>query len=257
MRSIRGGMGLGDAIYVQAVARYLVARGERLEVCTAWPDVFAPIAHAVQFAEFRRQRIDVLAHYSARKGSARRQFEDVCDAAGLPETAPLAIDWSRTSDISDRVRSPDRPMILVGMPRPPMARIDGFGKELMPERAALEAALSGIRGRAQVVMVGAGEPLYRFNVDLDLSNRTTVPELFDLAMAADGFLGWVSYLLPLAEVFSKRAFFVWSTRGLRAGHTYVRQITPAKIIFKPETTKSIFDSAPLEEIERASAAALL
>jgi hypothetical protein len=67
VRAIRSGMGLGDALYCQAVARYFVQRGERLKVCTAWPDVFRPLGDMVRLAPFQRSGIDILAHYSARK----------------------------------------------------------------------------------------------------------------------------------------------------------------------------------------------
>ena len=95
MRSIRGGMGLGDALYVQAVARHITATGERLLVCTAWPDVFKPLGDKVEFAPFRRQRIDVLAHYSTRKALPTKQFDDVCAAAHgkLATPSTRALPW--------------------------------------------------------------------------------------------------------------------------------------------------------------------
>ena len=90
MKRIRGGMGIGDALYVQAVARYLVNRGETLEVCTAWPDVFRPIRDKVLFAPFSRHNIQYLAHYSLRKGRPETtQFEDCCIQGGMQHSIPL------------------------------------------------------------------------------------------------------------------------------------------------------------------------
>ena len=42
MKTIRGGRGLGDALYVQGVVRHLVGLGQRLAVRSDWPEVFRP-----------------------------------------------------------------------------------------------------------------------------------------------------------------------------------------------------------------------
>jgi hypothetical protein len=254
VRTIRGGKGIGDALYVQSVARYFVARGERLTVCTSWPDVFRPLGTAVAFEPFRRDRIDILAHYSLRKGQPTRQWQDVCIQAGVREPVELRLDWRPSSDLGDRVRrmAMGRPIVAVQLPRVPMARRDAFGAELLPDCRTLQRLIDALKGRALIVQIGAGRPLFTFRgIEVDLANLTTVCELFDVAREVDAFLGYVSFVVPLAESLDKRALLVWSRAGLKAAPLYVRQITPAKILEKP-TSRFVFDDASDRQLSDAA-----
>lgn len=247
MKTIRCGRGLGDSLYLQSVVRHLIETGvhRRMRVRSDYPDVFRPLADRVEVTPFNRN-VDIVAHYSARKGRAgTTQFEDCCQAAGIVGPVDLRLDWG-VSDASLMVKylihTAGRPLVLVQLPRSPMGRTDGFGAELLPDCRSIQLAIDVLRERALIVQVGAGEPLYRFTgIDIDLSNQTTVAQLLDVASAADGFLGYCSFMLPLAESFNKPAIMVWSQRGLRAGHPYVRQITPLKVIHKPATTIAVMD----------------
>lgn len=252
MKSIRGGMGLGDALYVQAIARHLVKRGQRLKVCTAWPDVFLPLGDRVAIAPFTRLGIDFLAHYSARKRySETKQFEDCCITAGIHEPVDLRLDWVPTSEVGERLKGAGRPVVCVQLPRSPMGRKDGFGAELLPDCRVIQRLIDRLKGRAQIVQIGAGEPLFRFKgIDVDLANRTTVREMVDVAVAADGFLGYVSFVVPLAESLGKPAMLVWSRRGLKSGTQYIRQITPEKILFKA-TSRHVVDDWLGEKLDEA------
>lgn len=250
MKSIRGGMGLGDALYVQAVARHIIkTRGERLKVCTVWPDVFRPLGDAVTIAPFTRIGIDYLAHYSLRKPRTdTRQFQDCCIQAGIEGPVELKLDWTPTSSIADRLKEDGRPIVCVQLPRSPMGRTDGFGKEILPDCRVIQKMIDAIKGRALVVQIGAGTPLFNFTgIDIDLANKTTVCELIDVAMAADWFLGYCSFVVPLAESLGKPALIVWSSLGLRAAHPYVRQITPQKILELP-SSKFVMDDWPVSKI---------
>lgn len=247
-------MGLGDALYVQAVARHIIrTRGERLTVCTSWPDVFRPLGDAVRIAPFRRQGINYLAHYSARKQFAHTdQFEDCCIAAGITDPVDLRLDWTlEDRELADRLRAPGKPVILVQLPRAPMGRTDGFGAELLPDCRRIQDAINIIGNAATVVQVGHGAPLFRFSgIDIDLTDRTTVPQLLDVASIADGFLGYVSFFVPLAESFGKPGLFVWSRRGLKGTHPYIQSITPDKILHRA-TSRSVFDDCSGIEMEQA------
>lgn len=240
MRAIRGGMGLGDAIYVQSVARHIVNRGEKLQVCTSWPDVFKPLGEAVEFARFRRDRIDFLAHYSLRKRfTDTTQFDDCCIQAGIGAGVELRLDWPARPH---RLQADGKPILCVQLPRSPMGRTDGFGAELLPDCRKIQAAIDAVRGRVLIVQVGSGKPLFEFSgIDVDLANRTTVSELIDLASAADAFLGYPSFLLPLAESLGKPVLMVFSSRGLESSTIYVKQITPKKLLHL-NLSKAVIDT---------------
>ena len=245
MRTIRGGKGLGDALYVQAVARHIVAGGERIAVATAWPDVYAPLGDRVECVPFRKSDIQILAHYALRKHQRTDQFTDVCLQAGLPGAVDLRLDWTIRDAVlveSLRREAAGRQICLVQLPRVPMDRKDGFGAELLPDGRALQRAVDTLRGRVLLVQVGAGRALYKLSgLDVDLAGQTTVAQLLDVATAADGALGYVSYILPLCESLGKPSMLIWSRRGLKSPVGFVRQITPAKTIHRTDLARWVRD----------------
>lgn len=259
MKTFRGGSGLGDSLYLQAVARYWTARkSERICLRSDFPDIFLPLADRVVVKPFSKIA-DVLAHYSSRKGiTGSTQFEDVCACAGIAEPVELRLDWQpQDRDLIKRLRDHGRPICVVQLPRAPMGRKDGFGSELLPDCKAVQLVIDRVRERALIVQVGAGEPLHRFSgINIDLANRTTVAQVIDAVSCADAVVGYCSFLLPLAESLNKPAIMVWSSRGLRAGHPYIRRIVPAKCIHRKDLVKAVMDDAK-DDVRRAADAFLL
>lgn len=241
MKTIRGGKGLGDSLYVQSVARHLVARGESLRAATTYPDVFKPLG--IDCIPFTRVGIQILAHYSTRKAKATTQFEDCCITAGIKEPVELKLDWRVTDrELTERLLWHGKPIVLVQLPRDPMGRIDGFGAELLPDCERIQCAIDVVHGRALTVQVGAGRPLFGFRgIDIDLSNKTTVSQLMDVASAATAAIGYVSFVLPMCESLDKKALLVWSRRGLKSKTQYIRQITPQKVVHRPDLVTSVLD----------------
>lgn len=257
MKSIRGGMGLGDALYLQSLVGHLLELRPRetFEVCSKWPEVFAPLGPRVTVSPFRRDRIDILGHYSKRKGQRTRQWQDICLEAGAPSDLELRLTWRRTDEdhLVSRVedQAAGRPIVLVQLPRAPMGRTDGFGHEILPDCRKIQRQLEALEGRAFLVLVGSGFPLFRFRgIDLDLTEKTSVSQLLDLGQACSGLVGYCSFFVPLAEGFAKPALFAWSARGLRAPVVYVRTIRPEKILER-ESSQWFVDEHPLEEADNA------
>jgi hypothetical protein len=132
-----------------------------------------------------------------------------------------------------------------------MGRTDGFGKELLPDCRRIQQAIDMIGDSATKVLIGSGDALYRFSgIDIDLTDRTTVSQVLDLASIADGLLGYVSFFVPLAESFSKPGLFVWSRRGIVAGHPYVRLITPEKTLHR-KSSRAVWDDCTDSELSNA------
>jgi hypothetical protein len=260
--SVRGGAGLGDALYVQAIARHMVGRGMcDVEVCTEWPDVFRPLGDKVKLSPFRRRPITHLAHYSLRRGiTGTSQFEDCCIQARVAGPVDLRIDWTPVNAaLVSRLRSCGRPVVLVQMPRTPFDRTDGFGAEFLPDVAMIQRAIDKLRDKAFLVQIGKGRP-ERFDgkrlvafagyggIDLDLANTTSVADVIDAAFAADAFLGQCSFMVPLAESFAKPALFVWSRRGLNSPHQVIRQMAPAKVLHRKDKCRAVIDDCSDSEL---------
>lgn len=258
MISIRAGKGLGDAVYLAAIARHMVARGERLEICTGWPDVYRSLAGLVRLSPFRRDRIDRVAHYIARKKiSGTDQFVDCCINMGISEPVEFRLDWRlQNFGLIEEVRRSGKPVVIVQLPREPMGRSDGFGLDLLPTRAGLQRAIDALGDRVFTVQIGKGAPLFRLDgIDLDLANRTSVTDLIDVASAADGALGYCSFIVPLAEALMKPALFVWSRRGLRSREPFIRQIVPGKVLHR-STSRAVMDDCGAWEMRAATDAFL-
>lgn len=251
MIRIRGGSGLGDAMYVRAVAEYLVSQGHKVEACSNYVDVFA--GANVLVTPFRRQRIDRLAHYSTRKGSVgTNQWQDVCDTAGIPRM-PLHMDWTvRNAGLVQEVREAagGKPIVLVHGGRSPMARTDGFGKELLPKVEAFCEVL-GELADCFLVQIGRADQIYDLPCDLNLNGATSITDLFDLALSCEAVVGQCSFVIPLAEVFDKPLLIVWAARGMKADmHPYIKQITPQKVLSK-STSMHVVDDWNAERMREA------
>ena len=253
MKAIRCGRGLGDSLYLQSVVRELIRRtGEKYRVASDWPDVFLPLGDKVEVIPFTRTGITILAHYASRKAEKTTQFKDCCLNAGLDGVVELRLDWPEASgELVARLKAPGKPIVCVQLPRAPMGRTDGFGLEVLPDCRVIQKFIDRLKGKATIVQVGAGTPLFNLTgIDIDLANKTTVKELIDVASVADGFLGYCSFILALAESLHKPTIMVWSRKGLNSKDLYIRQITPDKII-EHRSTRYVIDDCGDYEIERA------
>lgn len=253
--AIRCGKGLGDALYLQSVVRYFVGKGYHVEACCNFPDVFRPLKDSVTVSPFRRNRIDKSAHYSNRKTIlATDMFEDCCINAGITESVEMKLDWvPQNLELIGQIKTGanGRPIIAIQLPRSPMDRIDGYGLELLPDCRVIQQAIDLIGDRALTVQVGAGKPLFEFSgIGLDLANRTSVSDVIDIAHTVQGFLGYCSFFVPLAESFSKPVLFVWSSAGLKSQNAFIRTVSPQKVLHR-ESSRYVIDDCSQGELSDA------
>lgn len=247
-------MGLGDTLYLQSIVRHLVEKGERPEVCTKYPDVFKPHLGKINLSPFRRDRVDKVCHYISRKRFPETdQFRDCCINVGITEDIDLRLDWKWRNDGLSKSK---RPVVIVQLPRAPMGRADGFGDDLLPDCRRIQHVIDRISRRAMIVQVGRGKPLFAFRgIDVDLANRTTIAGMIDAAATAQGFLGYCSFIAPLAESLKKPLLLVWSSRGLKSANSFIRQMTPKKIFYLP-SSKAVMDNCTDYEMDEAANAFL-
>jgi len=248
---IRGGSGFGDALYLRPIVEHMVGAGEQVTVCSDHADVF--LGAGCEVAAFDRFNIDVLAHYTQFKADlTTNQWQDICRAAQV--FVPLKFEWKiQNHALVDGlcVDAGGRPIVLVHGGRTPMGRIDGFGKELLPERAAFDAVLGELQD-CFTVRVGKGGDAYPLEVNVDLNGSTSVTDVLDIGWICDAVLGQCSFAIPLAEAFDKPALFVWAARGMAAGpHPYIRRITPQKVLSK-KTSRFVVDDWPQDKIREAA-----
>lgn len=251
-KTIRGGSGLGDSIYVRPVAEHFVQRGEAVQVLSNYPDVF--IGSGAEVKPFNR-KADVTAHYAPGKNNPdTTQWDDVCRNAQIG-VIPLRFDWSvvNTALVADvAAKAAGRAIILVHGGRTPMGRSDGFGAELLPEKRAFDAALVALDD-CFFVGVGKAEQIYPLSVNLNLNGSTTVSDLFDIAHVCNGSIGQCSFIIPLMEVFNKPLLVVWSAKGMASPTRFIRTITPKKVL-NGLRSRYVVDDWPDEKIKEAALA---
>jgi hypothetical protein len=255
--TIRGGRGIGDALYLQSIVRHLTEKGRRLRVCTDWPDIFSQLGGSVETEPFRRNSVERVSHYTTRKTvEGTDQFQDCCINAGVSEPVDLRLDWRVVNpNVLSKAWNPHRlPIIVVQMPRGPFGRSDGYGLELLPDFRRIQDAIEVLSSKAFIIQVGAGKPLFKFEgVDLDLSSQTSVCDLLDIASLAHGFLGYCSFIVPLAESFLRPALLLWSRRGLQSKDEYIRTITPSKILHRASSSAAVDDCSDIEMVKAVDA----
>ncbi len=254
MLRLRGGRGLGDALYVRPVAEHFVRRSEEVRVCSDYRDVFEGSGAYVE--PFARTGCNVVAHYVSRKQYAEtNQWQDVCISAGAPPDLALSFRWEPQNQRlirSIRAAADGRPIIMVNGGRPPMARADGFANDMLPRREAFDAVLAALKEQGCfLVECGKGLELYPLTADMDLADRTSVSDLLDIAWIAGGLVGQCSFMIPLAEAFDKPLMVVWASKGLESREQFIRLCTPQKILSKP-TSSYVMDNWPIEQIAEAA-----
>jgi hypothetical protein len=234
MKRLRGGSGLGDSIYLRPLAEHFISKGQPIEVCSDYPDIF--IGSQAKVAPFSRENIDIVGHYVNGKTTVgTNQWQDICHNAHAPEDLPLRFPWREPAGLREewRTLTGGMPMILVHGGRAPMARKDGFGAELLPERGPFVAALDAISRDCCLVRIGGEEKAYDLPCDMDMRGRTSVAGLLDLAWICDGIIAQPSFCIPMAECFDKPLLCVWASSGMHcARHPYLRAITPWKVLSK-------------------------
>lgn len=247
---IRGGSGLGDSLYLRPICEYLARAGNVVTALSNFPDVFLDSGCAVE--PFRRDRVDMIAHYVGGKHNAATTiWQDICAHAGV--SVPLRFEWStRNKRLVRRLEqgAAGRPLLLVHGGREPMGRRDKFGIELLPFEHAF-AAVAEALDDCYRVRVGRGDQLYPIPCDIDLTNQTSVADVLDIAKASAGIVSMCGFPLPLAEALDKPALFVWSSRGLASAHSFIKSVTPAKMLSKP-SSRFVMDDRPVEELQEAA-----
>lgn len=250
---MRGGAGLGDAIYIRAIAEHFVRKGQKVVVATPYPTVFE--GAGVETIPFTRHEIDVLAHYSEdRHRQETTQFLDMCLRAKVKEEVPLRFDWKpKNENLLAQVKeqAAGRKVLLVHGGREPFGRTDGLGLDLIPKADAFACALAELRDCLTIGIGDGKRQFYTPEVELDLIGKTSVTDVLDMGKICDGVVAQVSFCAPMAECFDKPFLGVWASKGLHGPVTrspLLKTVTPRKILTKA-TSRHVVDNQPEEEIK--------
>lgn len=247
MIRIRSGRGVGDSLYLRAMADHIAATAQEPVVALSdHPDIF--IGSRARVEPFQRKMPCRVGHYtSTMADQSITQWQAILRSAGLPPDVPMSFAWSVRNDaLLERVRrlAEGRPLLLVHGGREPMNRSDGFGLDLVPRQEAFERVLAEFADCFRV-RIGKATAIYPLPCEFDLNGSTSIADLLDLASACSAVIAQCSFAVPLAECFGKPLLALWSKRGLKSKTMYLRHVTPQKVLERLGTTTSVvMDDGP-------------
>ena len=102
-----------------------------------------------------------------------------------------------------------------------------------------------------LVEIGGADKVYPLISNVDLTRRTSVADLLDIATVCDAMVGQCSFMVPLAECFDKPLMAVWAARGLQSNVLFLKQCTPQKILSKP-SSHFVMDDWSKEVLEESA-----
>lgn len=250
---IRGASGLGDTFYIYPVAEYYKNKGYDVLVRTKFPDVFRPLR--IQTTGFYKiPKADITATYSNRKNQKTNQLQDVLINSNLPIDYDFKIDWTVcNNDLINNVKnaSGGKKILIISMPHQPFDRPDRYGDALKPNFKNMEISINELKkGGWFIIQVGKGACHCNLpNIDLKKQNITSVSDLIDLCSIADGFIGQVGFIVPIAEIFKKPLLVLFSRAGLRSSDAFISAITGDKILSR-ESSFYMIDDEPEDRVKQ-------
>lgn len=240
---VSGGGGIGDAIYVKCIADALVNQnpGQKIITYTKYPEIFSQ-SPGIE-ARSGRSGDGIKAHYTSRRRFPETsQWEDVKIESGVHD-AEFYMTWTPTA--KPIVNKNARPLVLVGALRPPMNapnhRLPGV-IDLLPNESSYKALVNAAKEAGYLtVEIGKGERLGDSGAEINLFNKTTIEQVFDLATEASLIIAPVSFMLVIAEAMKIPAIAMWARAGLKNRNRFISDITPDKIIYNKDSIKVCFD----------------
>jgi hypothetical protein len=247
--------GLGDAIYLRAVALHLLAMGKAVKVFTRWPDVFSGMdvefgsmaeVTALEGQKFRApstQVRNVMAclHCQVPYIAALDKFALACLQAGIEDEIELRIDWQvRNDDLVNRIRDAAgvRPIVVFQ----PLRKAHNEADEVLrPKAGAFAKYVGAVEGFK--VKVGSAEFTTDdgLSCDLDLYGQTSVTDVLDVVSCADLCVAENCFLPVAAQAMNRRFVLVMARRALASNLNKVRGITPERMMQKPHLGCVVFD----------------
>lgn len=251
MITVRCGRGLGDSIYLRVLVDEYIRFGDQVTALSNYPDVF--IESGARVEPFTRISRAKAANYTHRMHLPETQWSSILRSVSLSPDLPLRFTWNvQNAGLVDRLRrmADGRPMLIVHGGHMPMQRGDAWTRDLIPRRDAFQWALDAL-SECFTVRVGASKDAYGLKVDRDLNGSTSVSDLIDLFSVCDAVITQCSFAMPLAECFDKPLLGIWSASGLHSRTSYLRTVTPAKVLSKPTSHYVVDDSPSLWSSARA------
>lgn len=242
--------GLGDALYVRAIALYL-QRFAEVRVRSLWPEVFSDMRIAVEMANNREwiegrttevRHVVAGYHWRIRSLLAISHFSLACAVAGF-EDDPIKLDlqWrsAASSDLLARIRNAaaGRPVLVYQSVK---RCYDAEQRDLHPRREAFNRLLQHHAPTHFRVRLGHANSVDNDPEaprELDLFGETSVREALNVVSAADLVLAASpSYMTIAAEGMNRKLIALFSARARTSRFIRAQNWTPERALHTPTAT---------------------
>lgn len=248
MINLNGSKGLGDALYVRAVARHLVNRNKDVTVFTRWPVVFDGMPLTIRPLEARNDAEDLrhviyCSHCRVNEPQSLNFFTLACKQAGIVEQVELYIDWQvKSRKLVDTIRDKARGRRVFVYQSPKRAN-SAEEASLRPHRSAFNSFVANHGdcfrvklGHSSSVDIDASVPC-----DLDLFDKTTVQEALDVCASADLLFSDPSFVTVMGEAMGKRFTAMLSRRAAESPSLRARSATPERLFHNKHLMTVVYD----------------
>lgn len=247
MIHLNASKGLGDALYLRAVALHLLRRGELLTLYSKWPDAFADLAVTVlprSECEGRDDLRNVLYSLSRDDPHGKSNFEAACEKAGIAEPVDLRLDWTvKNPDLIERIteQAAGRKIFVY---QPLKFARNNEQRLLRPQREPYNRFIANHREHFRIRL---GEPPYvdadrSAPCEMDLLGNSTIHDAFDIGTIGDLFFGESCFIPMLGEASGKR-FAIMFTRQALKSDGRIRNVTPARLFHRKELGEAVYDES--------------
>lgn len=232
---LRTAGGLGDALYIRALLRYINKK-----------DVFISNGHRSMFDDmdvirwtgFKEEANteDINCQYVHRRDMIEtNQFEDTFILSGVKydDIPPFNLDM----DLSKHHIPIDTKFKKLCLVKLPSYRSTGDivkNKDMQPDIRLFQSMIDSTKDIYYYVSVGSESDKVDSikGIDCDLTGKTTEKQLLWLASKSDMILTQCGHMLPIAESLDKKVFVLFSHKSINSDNYITRTATPSKVITK-------------------------
>lgn len=243
MICMRAARGLGDAIHLRAAAEHLVRRGESVRVFTPFPVVFTGSAAEVRPVMDGNQCSDLRHFFHRFAHDGISAFAGACRRVGIDDPVDLAIDWKvknwalvkKIADLAAGRR------IFVYQPR---KRPNNPSQVLLcPE---IDRYNGVVADHCDHFRVKLGVSAYCLDdsgpCDVDLFDKTSISDAFDIATLGHVFFGESCYIPMVGEAMDRRYIIMFTRRALNSDDS-MRFMTPERLFHKKHLATAVYDDS--------------
>lgn len=252
---LRGARGLGDAVYMYPIAKYLARNDKRVQIMTKYPVVYDVLTRNNQniicIDRFAGE-FDINCRYGDRYPiQSTNMWQDALITAGLIDKID-EIPFEFEYRWSDPFKFPtSKKICLIKTPCFPHGKVDGSSVICLPDLKIWQRIINEFKDQCYFVMSGLPNGLEYKNytgLDEDLSHIDIIPRLMSLVDQSDIVLAPSSHFASFAEGLNKKVLMGFSQKALDCDISFYRWSTPTKVITKHKTSDAFIDSEPIKKI---------